>query len=194
MISKCIQLKNFKFFILCLAVALINCERDDICAEGTATTPRLLVEFFDATSPEDLKNVPRLTLYGEGLIVDENGIETEPSAASSATLVFNANANSVELPLKIDDGDENELVTITRFVLEKDTNLRLNDTGISNKDIIEIRYQTEFIYVSRACGYKSIFKNLSVTRITDEDNWISSINVDVTEIENENTVHVRINH
>ena len=192
--SKIKLLKSLKFIILFLAVALVNCERDDICAEGTSTTPRLLVEFYDATSPEDLKNVPRLTLYGEGLVLDENGMETEPTAASSATLVFNANVNSAALPLKIDDGDDNEIVTTTRYILEKDTNLRLDDTGISNTDIIEIRYETEFVYVSRACGYKGVFKSLSVTRITDEDNWISSINVDVTEIENENTVHVRINH
>lgn len=192
--SKFKLLKSLKFILLFLAVALVNCERDDICAESTATTPRLLVEFYDATSPEDLKNVPRLTLYGEGLVTDENGLEIEPVQSSAATLVFNTNTDSAALPLKIENDGSNDLVTSIRFVLEKDTNLRLDETGTSNKDLIEIRYQTEFVYVSRACGYKSVFNNLSVTRVSDGNNWISSINVDVTLIENENTVHVRINH
>ena len=64
----------------------------------------------------------------------------------------------------------------------------------TNKDIIEITYTSEFVYVSRACGYKSIFSNLDVDLISDEDNWLSSINVEETTIENENTVHVRIFH
>jgi len=186
--------KNLKFYILVMAVALVNCERDDICAESTLTTPRLSVEFYDALELADLKNVPRLTLYGEGLVVDENGSEIDPIAISDATLVFNSNESSVFLPLKIENNDESFITA--RFVLEKDTNLRLDDSNVddSNKDIIEIAYQTEFVYVSRACGYKSIFVNLSATLITDEDNWISSVETVETTIENENTVHVRINH
>lgn len=196
------RLFKFKYYITVFAsfifvISVQNCERDDICAETTATTPRLSVEFYDALELEDLKNVPRLTAYGEGLVLDENGEEIEPTTSSDATIVFNTNVNAALLPLKIENDDESFITA--RYVLEKDTNLRLNDSGEddSNKDIIEIRYQTEFVYVSRACGYKSIFKNLLVTLITDEDNWISSVEVpEAIEgiVENENTVHVRINH
>ncbi len=177
---------------LAVLITLQNCERDDICAETTATTPRLLIEFYDATSRDDLKSVPRLTLYGETLV-------TDPIIASEATLVFNTNENSAELPLKIEP-EEGESITITRFVLEKDTNRRLdgNDATESNIDIIEIMYTSESVYVSRGCGYKSIFNDLNVDLDPiDVDTWISSIEVVETietTVENENTVHVRIFH
>ena len=177
-------MKKLKFFILFIAISLINCERDDICAETTATTPRLLIEFYDALSTDNLKNVPRLSVYGEDLV-------TDPTVDSDATIIYNVNANAVELPLLI--GNENTETT-TRFVLEKDSNLRIDDNGDSNIDIIEITYTSEFLYVSRACGYKSIFNELSVFPESDGDNWISSITIDQTTIENENTVHVRIFH
>ena len=182
-------MKKLKLFILFIAVALINCERDDICAETTATTPRLLIEFYDLANTDDLKSVPRLTLYGEGLV-------TDPIEETDATIVFNANVNSAELPLII--GIEGESTT-TSFVFEKDTNLRLDTdtTTESNLDTIEITYTSEYVYVSRACGYKSIFNNLNITGIVDGNNWISSIEIEETietTIENENTVHVRIYH
>ncbi len=165
---------------------ILSCERDDICAEGTATTPRLLVEFYDINNPDDLKSVSRLTVHGEGL-PDPN----PPVANVDETILFNENTTAVELPLIV--GIEDDLIT-ARFILEKDTNLRLDedDTTQSDVDIIEITYTTEFVYVSRACGYKSIFNNLDVN--LEEDSWISAVETIVTEVENENTVHVRILH
>ncbi len=191
------RLFNIKYSILFIIsliaiITLQNCERDDICAETTATTPRLLIEFYDA-STDDLKSVLRLTAYGEGLVVDENGMEIEPIVASDATLLFNENSNGVDLPLLI--GTQGDRTTI-RFVLEKFTNFRIDDDPAteSNRDIIEISYKPEFIYVSRACGYKSIFNDLDIDIVPDGDAWISNIIIDETTIENENTVHVRIFH
>lgn len=176
-------------FITLVTIITYSCERDDICAETTQTTPRLIIEFYDAADTDELKNVPRLTVYGEGLV-------TDPTEASDTTLVFNNNINLVELPLRI--GTEDETIT-TRYVLEKETNFRLDtdDTTESNIDIIEITYSTEFVFVSRACGYKSIFNNISVTRVTDSEPWIGNIEIETTlesTIENENTTHVRIFH
>ncbi|WP_111684232.1 DUF6452 family protein [Winogradskyella tangerina] len=177
-------MKRIKFLLVLFLVVLVSCERDDICAETTPTTPRLLIEFYDAGSPEDLKSVPRLTLYGEGLA-------TDPVEPSSSTLIFNSNSNSIELPLIV--GPENETTT-TRFILEQNSNLRIDETGTSNIDIIEITYTSEFQYVSRACGFKSIFTNLNLTVDDDTDNWISSIDIIEPTVENENTVHVHIFH
>ncbi|GAB5563981.1 MAG: DUF6452 family protein [Winogradskyella sp.] len=199
--------KKHYFFIiaLCLlgALSFHGCERDDICAEGTATTPRVIVEFYDASEPDELKSVPRLTVYGEGLLSDENGdpIDEPTSIAdngilqSDLTVLFNINRDNIELPLII--GDEGMIAT-TRFVLEKDTNLRINDddTDDSNTDIIELSYTSEFQYVSRACGYKSIFNNLDINVEEGDDAsfWINNIEVVQTTVNNENTVHVRIFH
>ncbi len=190
--NKSKRIKSIIFLTLILIATLIsyNCERDDICAETTPTTPRLMVEFYDATETEELKPVTRLTVYGEGLANNPTNDNTE------GTLIYNVNATASELPLLI--GNEGEITT-SRFILEKDTNLRLDENvnTNSNIDIIEISYETEFVYVSRACGYKSIFKNLQVSFETSDDGaWISGIEVvDTVEIvENENTVHVRILH
>lgn len=187
------RLLIFLSFISLTAALLYNCERDDICAESTSTTPRLIIEFYDGVNPNNLKNVPRLTVYGEGLITDENGLEIQPTEASSATLVFNENINTVELPLII--GAEGETTT-TRFVLEKDTDLRLNPNvpGTSNVDIIEITYTSEFVYVSRACGHKSIFNGVGIAIDSDTNPWISNIEILETTIDNENSAHVRILH
>lgn len=186
-------MRLLKLFALFTAFVLISCERDDICAETTATTPRLLIEFYDASSTDDLKSVLRLTTYGEGLVLDENGQEMEPTVSSDATILFNVNSNSVALPLRIDTEGEQSSV---RFILEKDTNLRLDDNTATNSniDILKINYISEFVYVSRACGYKSIFSNLDIDLEDDADNWINNIDIIETTIENENTVHVRIFH
>lgn len=201
-LSKLLNLKRiliFLSFITITATVIFNCERDDICAETTQTTARLIVEFYDAADIDELKNVTRLTVYGEGLFTDENGDITEPLEASDTIVasgdgyLFNVNTNRIELPLKVDDTLNNPFIT-TRFVLEKDTNLRLDteNSQTSNKDIIEITYNSEFDYVSRACGYKSIFTNLNLTSEIDSDPWIANIEIVETTIENENTTHIRI--
>ncbi len=192
-------MKRKQFLLLFIFLAIFSCERDDICAESTSTTPRLIIEFYDVDSPEDLKNVPRISVYGEELFIDESGVFTPPIESSDSiveydgTVLFDVNSNTIGLPLLI--GTEGDDVTI-RFVLEKDTNLRIDDdpTATSNLDIIEISYIPQFEYVSRACGYKSIFTELDITIDSDGDDWIDDIEIDVVNIENENTVHVRIFH
>ncbi|MFP4846292.1 DUF6452 family protein [Winogradskyella sp. PE311] len=182
-------MKKIKILLLVFALGFISCERDDICAESTATTPQLIIEFYDASNPDDLKSVPRLTVYGEGL-----PNPNPPETAVDETIIFNTNTNAISLPLLI--GNEGETTT-SRFILEQDTNLRLDedDTTVSNIDIIDISYTSEFIYVSRACGYKSIFNNLDLDiEAIDGTFWINNIEITETTIENENTVHVRILH
>lgn len=181
-------MRKLKLFALFITLPLISCERDDICAATTQTTPRLLIEFYDSANTDDLKNVPRLTVYGENLI-------TNPTEDSDTTLVFNQNKNLIELPLKIESEDETT-ITLTRFVLEKETNLRVDDDNSteSNIDKIEISYQTEFVFVSKACGYKSIFNNLDINLDLDGNTWIDNIEIVETTIENENTTHVKIFH
>jgi len=192
-------MKKLNILILIVAMGFIACERDDICAEGTSTTPRLIIEFYDSEDPENLQSVTRLSVYGESLFTDEMGVFTPPEEISDDivqyddTFLFDINSNQIGLPLLI--GNEGE-VTTTRFVLENNTNLRLDDdvTTNSNIDIIEISYIPQFEYVSRACGFKSVFNNLEVTFDADGDTWISSIIIDESEVNNENTIHVRIFH
>ncbi|RNC87112.1 MAG: hypothetical protein ED556_06720 [Winogradskyella sp.] len=199
--SKIVYRIHTSILIVLGFITLQTCERDDICAEGTPTTPRLLIEFFDATDTETVKSVTRLSVYAADLVTDDMGTITLPEAADSTTLIFNSNANSIELPLII--GDEG-VAGSTRYFFERDTNLRLDgDTGTdSNIDIIDITYTPEFVYVSRACGFKSIFNGLQVTTNgdgSDTDEWIISIAFNGTTegsitVENEDATHVQIFH
>jgi hypothetical protein len=191
-------MKNLKFLILTLAIVLYSCERDDICTNNTPTTPALIIEFFDVTEIEELKSVIRMSAYAETLVLDENDILVPPTASDNKSIVFNSatGLTSLTLPLIIGTEDEEQ---ITRYALERDTDLRLdtNTATNSNIDILEMRYITELVYVSRACGFKSIFKNLSVRIISDGDNWIRSSIPGTTEtitVENENQTHVQLFH
>ncbi len=175
-----------------ISVFSLSCERDDICAETTATTPRLRIEFYDTANTADLKSVSRISVYGEGLFTDL------PIIKNDSTLLFDENSTEVALPLKI---DTEATINTTRFILEKETNLRLDDdaTTTSNTDVIEITYVPEFVYVSRACGYKSIYKALQVTIIDDGDLWLSYSSFPNTSestitVENENETHVQLFH
>ncbi|MBT8244186.1 MAG: hypothetical protein HKP48_07825 [Winogradskyella sp.] len=195
-------MRFYKFSILFLALLFLGCERDDICAEGTPTTPRLLIEFFDATDTDIVKNVPRLSVYA-----DDPSITTPTNENTSGAIlvepfgterVFNRNSNAAGLPFLL--GAEDEFITL-RYFFEKDTNLRLvDDTSTnSNIDVVEITYKPEFVYVSRACGFKSIVTELEIEVIDDGDNWIQNLSFSNTieqsiTVENEDETHVQIFH
>ena len=62
----------------------------------------------------------------------------------------------------------------------------------SFKDTIEFTYERKDIFVSRSCGYKTIFENLQIESITD--NWIKNDTIKNTTIENETATHLTIFH
>jgi len=195
---------RFKIILsILILTSLLNCERDDICPSDTPTTPRLIIEFFDATEQEDLKNVPNFTVYGD----DADLAEPTNEDFSSAILLepfeterlFNQRTNIAKLPLVVGNAGEE---TIVRYIMERRTDLRLDDdeSTNSNTDIIEISYIPEFVYVSRACGFKSIFTNLRIRVIQDDNNWLlfssfpDNDNTDNIDVENENSTHINLFH
>lgn len=173
-----------KFSILAILIILtgLSCERDDICSENTPTTPSLVIRFYNVDDQEQTKQVRLLTV---------NGIDSEGNLLDD--LVSNASTDSIVLPLRF----QNEgVITTTRFQLKKDSDFDTdtNPNTFSNTDVIEVSYTPQFIYVSRACGYKSIFNNLQNTLIIDSDNWIFGYNIINPTIENENTAHIILYH
>ena len=63
-----------------------------------------------------------------------------------------------------------------------------------NPDRIKITYNTENVYVSRACGYKTNFDIQTFAITTDTDQWMIGSEILITEITNENDIHVKILH
>jgi len=88
------------------------------------------------------------------------------------------------------------IVTKSRFELKRDSDFDndSNNTTFSNTDIIEVSYTPEFVYVSRACGYKSIFNNAQNTIILDSEQWIFGYEIINPTIENENSAHIILYH
>lgn len=161
----------------------LSCEPDDICSASTATTPNLILETYDVENPENILAITRLAIGGVGNdFLLTNGI---------------VSAQKITLPLKTD-------ANTTQYVLIKDATINNNgtpddatdDTIDGNYDTITISYTREDIYVSRACGYKTIFKNVSFIIEPDGDNWIKSrqpLN-DNQSVEDETETHFNIFH
>jgi hypothetical protein len=62
-----------------------------------------------------------------------------------------------------------------------------------NNDTLEFNYQREVVFVSKACGYKTIFKQLQIQLQPDADNWIKQIEQLTNNISTD-TTHVKIYH
>ena len=174
-------------YILCLlllsSLLLTNCERDDICPEDTPTTPQLIIRFYDLANPDNFKSVPNFRIQGVG---NENFLGSY--AGTSAT-------DSIALPLRTD-------AFTTEYLLHKnysyDDNDTPNDTSDDiiggNEDIITVSYDTESVYVSRACGYKTVFRNVEITVTNDGDTWIQLVQPvnDIQSVENETAANFKI--
>jgi hypothetical protein len=153
-----------------LSVSFWNCEKDDICAEGTPVTPRVIIEFYNAATPTVLKNVTNLGV-----------IEPTLSSGFSFTAV-----SKIQVPLKTTVN-----TTTLRFIQNGSDTVTTND----NIDVITFNYQRVDEYVSRACGFKTLFylnETNPVVLTADGNNWIQNIVVTQPNIENENEVHVKI--
>jgi Family of unknown function (DUF6452) len=173
------------FIILLLLIIVASCEKDDICAEATPTTPKLILRFYDFASQDDTKRVPGLGITS----LDENNNLLVISGINGIT------TDSISLPLRTD-------TDFTKFTFYKD--YAVDDNGTSdfpdddiisgNPDIVNINYEREDVYVSRACGFKTNFNNITVTVEDDGDNWIINSEIINSTVENETTAHVKIFH
>ncbi|MFD2552292.1 DUF6452 family protein [Bizionia sediminis] len=173
------MMKYLYTLLVLTCLFLFGCERDDICTAETGTTPRLTIAFYSAENPEQLnpKNVFNCRVQGIG---NEQTLP-ELSGAQSRQVI--------SLPLKTTD-------TKTQYSIYN--NYEQTDAGVvtGNEDIITISYITEQVYVSRACGFKTVFKNINITVNDDGDKWIKiiqSVN-DNQILENENATNFNIFH
>ncbi|MFN4028281.1 MAG: DUF6452 family protein [Flavobacterium sp.] len=156
--------------LLCLVMAFSGCEKDDICVDET--TPQLVLEFYDISNPTVLKNVVNLKVTGDGM--------------TDALNTFNG-VSTISLPLKT-----NEDTTKYHLLLNS------NSSTASNEDVLEFNYTRQNVYVSRACGYKTVFElnnanGLVLTdAITPDGLWIQDTNLQTNSIITENEVHLKI--
>ena len=171
-------MKKIILIVFAAALTFSSCEKDDICDANTPTTPRLVINFYDAVNPSVKRNVPNLRVIGDGmtnpLLID--GLET-------------ATVNTISLPLKT-------IGTTTTFRLT--LNSGNANPALVNEDIIKFDYATGEIFVSRACGYKTVYTLDRFNPVTHTDpiatdrKWIKLIAVVKNNIDNENEEHIQI--
>jgi len=172
------KLLKYIFSLTCFFIVIVSvsCERDDICAEGTPTTPFLIVKFInDETQIEtDIKTPVELQIRAVGL---------------DSVLNIGTVRDSILIPLKT-----NNTSTEFEFTINADT---MNDMIPANTDIVNFQYTPVEEYVSSACGFRVIY-NAITTNVTNEEeeggNWIKGISVQRTNVTDEATAHIFIFH
>lgn len=167
-----------------LIVTSSSCEKDDICDANTPTTPRIVIEFYDFNNSSVLKNVTNLKVIGKGK--DEAYIFNTGATNETRYLT---NGNKIMIPLKTDGNS-----TTYQFIL---------NSGNSNSDLIDtdevtFNYTRNDVYVSRACGFKTLFTfdpinpYIQTTIPTNKPKWMQYISVEKSNIDNEDETHIKV--
>lgn len=100
-------------------------------------------------------------------------------AEGKDSILINQVVDSIAIPI-------NTATTSTVYNLSKGTQL-LNKLTIS--------YTTQDDYVSRSCGYKVIFNDVTLSVDSPTNNWISSITpTELTTINSQTSAHVQVFH
>lgn len=189
------MMKKISLLIIVLSV-LVNygCERDDICAAATPTTPRLLIDLLDVSNSDIKKNVFGLVVIGSDFVTSDT-IPANPNIFLPDNLF--RNVNNLVLPLKT-DSDSTEYILVERATINDNGTLddTTDDFIKGNQDRIVINYSRRQVFVSRACGFKTIFENVTLNITPDTDNWMLSRQplIDNQSVENETTAHFSISH
>ena len=160
--------------MLLITVSFWNCEKDDLCAESTPTTPQVVIKCYDALNPDVLKNVTNLQYYE----VDDagNGIGDTLEIIS---------ASEIKVPLKT---FQNSNTVRFKLILNGSDTEPTNDIT----DFIRFNYTKEEIYISRACGYKTNFELDPINGFEKTTNWILVGGIVNYSITDENEAHVKI--
>ena len=158
--------------LLLLIFAFKGCTRDDICPEGTATTPKLIIVFNNNLNPNIRK------------VVDSLSIETDYE--NSVLVLEKTITDSIAIPLSTTSD-----TTKYRFIRTRGT----ADNPEINIDNVIFIYSRQDLYVNRACGFKSQFNGLETIRVDGgSENWIQNIITIKDTIINEETAHLTFFH
>ncbi|HEX9150795.1 MAG TPA: DUF6452 family protein, partial [Flavobacterium sp.] len=128
--------------------------------------------------------VTNLKVVGGGMT---DGIIFNPSATGDSKYL--TNGSEISIPLKT-----NEDTTTYTFILNSGN----VNPALVNEDIIKFDYSRNNVFVSRACGFKTLFTLNTSNPYTHTDaaipdeKWIQYISVEKSNIDNENDTHIKI--
>lgn len=187
-----------KLLTLLLVLPLLTtCERDDLCPESSPTTPNMIIDFVDNNIIENSKNVFGLVVLG---IDDPSVFPLNTSVPEDSNLrgVSGEDTNQIFLPLKTTE-DQTHFILISEFEIDDNgtSDNLADDFFTGNQELVTINYIRSDVYVSRACGYKTIFENVATTLDEGTDGqWIFQTipQNDNLIIEDETTTHYTFSH
>ncbi|WP_245980594.1 DUF6452 family protein [Flagellimonas lutimaris] len=154
-----------------------SCEKDDICVDGD--TPLLIIGFFDIEDTTVAKAVSSIRIRN----IDIDSVLTNGSFGDRSN-----SPDSLQVPLR-------SSATSTMYQIISDSQDDA-DTGeeTGNIDTLTISYDLGEAFVSRACGFVVNYNNISVTLNEGAENWIQDISVVQPNVENTDSIHVKIFH
>ena len=161
------------FLLFGLAVSFYGCEKDDICVEGD--TPLLIIRFYNAENPLELKTVSSLRVVGLG------------QADPVDTFIDRSTLDSISIPLRINQPN-------TSFIMISSSADDENEVETGNIDTLTFNYNTQEVFVSRACGFVANYSELNDSLNPDSDNWIQSIEILSPTVNSFSAAHVEIFH
>jgi len=157
-------MRLFTYLFAIAACGLMGCEPDDICLAETPGTPKVSVVFYDHEQPENKKEVPNLNVTGLGV----------------ETAFHSGTTDSIAIPLKTND-------ISTTF------NFTKSENNSDFEESLTFKYDSYDVFISRACGYKKAFVNLSAER-QNNSVWIKKIEIITDTISVTNSIDVKILH
>ena len=134
-----------RLWLLTASILLLTtggCERDDICPEGTLTTPRAKVLFYAFDDAGQAEEYPQTGLHFYGLQGTERLSE----------IGLSEGAKEISLPVDFEAEE-------SRYLIEREV------TG--QTDTLTLRYTPRLDFLSKACGFRFVFSGVTVECTTD---------------------------
>lgn len=158
-----------KYLALIVAVVALSfsaCEKDDFCT--SPLTPKLVLRFYDNADKTKFKKVERFSAIAQG---------------KTDSLFVNQSVDSIAIPL-------NTLANQTVYTLKMNS---VDGNKSNNRtNTLTVAYTKEEVFVSRSCGFRTIFKTVT---ITSDNGWFISLTPSqLTSITNETSAHVKVYH
>jgi hypothetical protein len=137
------------------------------------------------------------------LSCEKDDICLEDTTPNLVLKFYDFENDTITKSVKIDSirAKNNELIesytaiNLDSVLIQLDVNAYKTAYEISSggtSDTIYFSYDRKDIFVSRSCGYKTIFENLAIDSTTT--NWIKAFNINNTIIDNDTTAHINIYH
>ncbi|MRJ08432.1 hypothetical protein EDL99_06040 [Ornithobacterium rhinotracheale] len=152
------------FLMMISGLIFWACEEDDICTENK--TPELIIKLKNTANP--------------GETMDSLYVLRQDAKDEFTLIAGGAGRDSISVPLPLKPTTETNLI----FSRRKTTDQFL--------DVLKIKYKYSTEYVSKACGFKAVYSDLSAT--SSSHKFIKSIEILQHEVTDQSAAHILLTY